>query len=58
MVAVLGLTAVGLVVRLGPGGVPLFVGTFLAGAAVAVANVLLPALIKRDFSRVGLLMGP
>jgi CP family cyanate transporter-like MFS transporter len=29
----------------------LFLGTFLAGAAIAVANVLLPGLVKRDFPR-------
>lgn len=36
----------------------LFVATAVAGAGIAVANVLLPALIKRDFSgRVGVMMG-
>ncbi|TAM11991.1 MAG: MFS transporter [Nevskiaceae bacterium] len=50
-------TVVGLLVLLALGtglrgafGVPgLFFGTALAGAAIAVANVLLPALVKRDF---------
>lgn len=41
------------------GGVPaLFLGTVLAGGAIAVANVLLPPLIKRDFAdRSGTMMG-
>jgi MFS transporter, CP family, cyanate transporter len=41
------------------GGTPeLFVGTVLAGGAIAVANVLLPPLIKRDFAeRSGTMMG-
>jgi CP family cyanate transporter-like MFS transporter len=40
----------------GPG--LLFVGTVLVGGAIAVANVLLPPLIKRDFAdRAGLMMG-
>jgi CP family cyanate transporter-like MFS transporter len=39
----------GLVLRVA-GGVPaLFAGTLLAGAAIAVANVLLPVLVKRSF---------
>jgi CP family cyanate transporter-like MFS transporter len=41
------------------GGTPaLFLGTVLAGGAIAVANVLLPPLIKRDFAeRSGTMMG-
>lgn len=36
----------------------LFIGTFVIGVAIAIANVLLPSLIKRDFpSAVGLMMG-
>lgn len=36
----------------------LFVATGLAGSGIAIANVLLPALIKRDFAgRVGMMMG-
>ncbi len=36
----------------------LFAGTFLAGAGIAGANVLVPALIKRDFAgRAGLMTG-
>jgi CP family cyanate transporter-like MFS transporter len=38
--------------------VSLFAGTVLVGAAIATGNVLLPALIKRDFAhRTGLMMG-
>lgn len=39
----------GTCLRIVPGVAALFVGTTLAGASIAVANVLLPALIKREF---------
>lgn len=39
----------GICVRLLPGDVALFAGTTLAGAAVAIANVVLPSLIKSHF---------
>jgi len=35
----------------------LFAGSLLAGAAIAFANVLLPAYVKREFSRPGAVMG-
>src|SRR3546814_7179519 len=36
----------------GYGGIPaLFAGTALAGASIAVGNVLLPSLVKRDFAQ-------
>ena len=58
LVAVLGLTASGLLLRLLPSTGALFGGTLLAGAAIAVGNVLLPALVKREFPhRVGLVTG-
>ena len=58
LVVVLGTTTLGLVLRLGPGAITLFAGTFLAGAAIAVANVLIPALVKREFpARTGIMMG-
>ncbi|MBV9804215.1 MAG: MFS transporter [Solirubrobacterales bacterium] len=48
----------GLLVRLIPGVGFLFVGTALAGAAIAVGNVLLPVLARRSFpERVGLITG-
>jgi CP family cyanate transporter-like MFS transporter len=48
----------GTALRLIPSTVPLLAGTVVIGAGIAVANVLLPALIKRDFgSRVGLMTG-
>lgn len=58
----LGLTmavlALGIALRLEPHGWALYGGTVLAGAAIAVANVLMPAAIKSDFAhRVGLMMG-
>ncbi|MBL3699187.1 MFS transporter [Leucobacter luti] len=50
---------VGTVWRSLPGGPPnLWLGTALIGAALAIGNVLLPAVIRRDFStRVPLVMG-
>jgi CP family cyanate transporter-like MFS transporter len=48
----------GLLVRLIPGVGFLFLGTALAGAAIAVGNVLLPVLARRSFpERVGLITG-
>ncbi|MEU5692775.1 MFS transporter [Actinosynnema sp. NPDC020468] len=46
----------GIAVRWVPTAVGLFAGTVLIGAGIAVGNVLLPSLIKRDFpNKVGLL---
>ena len=51
------LIAVGIALRLQPSLVGLFAGTLIVGAAIAIANVLMPAAIKQDFShRVGLMM--
>lgn len=48
----------GLLVRVGPNVLTLFVGTIIAGSAIAMGNVLLPALIKRDFpTRAGAMTG-
>ncbi len=55
MLVVLG---AGLLVRVSGGPPALFAGTVLAGGAIAVSNVLLPALVKREFpARVGFLTG-
>lgn len=52
------LLCVGFAVRLIPGVFALFAGTVLVGAAIAVGNVLLPGIIKRDFARqTGLMTG-
>jgi MFS transporter, CP family, cyanate transporter len=52
------LAAVGVGIRSVPGAAALFVGSAVIGAGVAVNNVLLPALIKRDFAaRTGLALG-
>jgi CP family cyanate transporter-like MFS transporter len=40
----------GMLMRLIPGIAFLFFGTALAGAAIAIGNVLLPVLVRRDFS--------
>ncbi|CAM5424428.1 CynX/NimT family MFS transporter [Leifsonia shinshuensis] len=50
--------AVGLVLRSLPGAVLLWGGTALIGVAIAVLNVVLPALVKRDFpTRIGQITG-
>ncbi|MCY7819990.1 MFS transporter [Bacillus inaquosorum] len=52
------LLMVGIVVRSLTATVPLFAGTVLLGLAIAVCNVLIPSLVKRDFSHnVGLMTG-
>lgn len=58
LMAVVLAIAVGLLGRVTDGAAVLFVGTVVVGGAIAVANVLLPPLIKRDFpQRPGLMMG-
>lgn len=50
--------AAGIGLRLAPNLAALFAGTILVGAAIAIANVVLPAAIKQDFSdHSGLVMG-
>jgi CP family cyanate transporter-like MFS transporter len=50
--------AAGMLLRLAPGVAPLFAGTIVAGLGIALGNVLVPSLIKRDFPRhVGLMTG-
>ena len=46
----------GIAVRLVPTVLPLFLGTILLGSGIAVGNVLIPGLIKRDFPRERVLM--
>jgi len=51
-------TAAGVLVRFAPGVVALYAGTVIAGAGVALGNVLVPSLVKRDFhDRVGFMTG-
>jgi cyanate permease len=58
LLAVMVAIAAGLAVRVLGGPLLLFVGTVVAGGAIAVGNVLVPPLVKRDFpDRVGLMMG-
>ncbi len=45
------LLLLGLLLRSGPSAVTLFAGTVLTAGAIAVANVLLPTLVKRDAPR-------
>jgi MFS transporter, CP family, cyanate transporter len=50
--------AAGIALRLQPSLASLFAGTVVAGAAIAIANVVMPAVIKHDLShRAGLMMG-
>ena len=58
-VVALALTMVaGISLRLIPGIAPLFAGTIVAGLGIALGNVLVPSLIKRDFpAQVGLMTG-
>ena len=52
------LLCVGFGLRLVPSTAGLFAGTVVAGCAIGLGNVLLPALIKRDFAdRIGLMTG-
>lgn len=56
----LGVSAVtvGIVLRFAPTIATLFIGTILLGLGIAISNVLLPSLIKRDFPhRVGVMTG-
>jgi CP family cyanate transporter-like MFS transporter len=58
LAAALGLLAVGVALRSAPGQLWLWVGTALLGVAIAVLNVVLPALVKRDFpGRIGQITG-
>ncbi|GAA5153275.1 CynX/NimT family MFS transporter [Microbacterium pseudoresistens] len=59
VLAAMGLLAVGVAIRSLPGSPAwLWIGTALIGVALAIGNVLLPAVIKKDFPlRVPLMMG-
>jgi CP family cyanate transporter-like MFS transporter len=49
LMASLVLLSIGIIVRSVPTVTSLFIGTFILGLAIAVGNVLLPSLVKRDF---------
>ena len=51
------LLAAGIGLRLLPPLALLYAGSLVAGAAIALANVLLPAYVKREFRRPGAVMG-
>ena len=51
------LLAAGIALRLLTPVALLFAGSLFAGAAIAFANVLLPAYVKREFERPGMVMG-
>jgi CP family cyanate transporter-like MFS transporter len=56
LLCLLVLTA-GIALRLVPSAGPLFAGTIVLGVGIAVANVVMPSIIKRDFPRPGPMMG-
>ena len=49
--------AAGIALRIPPSIVPVFAGTIVMGVGIAVANVLMPSIIKRRFERPGVMMG-
>jgi CP family cyanate transporter-like MFS transporter len=51
------LLAAGIALRLLTPVALLYAGSLLAGAAIAIANVLMPAYVKREFARPGAVMG-
>lgn len=56
--AALSLLTVAIIVRSLPSVFALFLGTILLGSAIAVANVLLPSLVKREYpNKLGLMTG-
>ncbi|CAA9482992.1 MAG: hypothetical protein AVDCRST_MAG65-1565 [uncultured Solirubrobacteraceae bacterium] len=58
LVAAMAVLAVGVLLRSAATGFALIAGTVILGAAIAIGNVLLPALVKRDFpGRIGLMTG-
>jgi CP family cyanate transporter-like MFS transporter len=57
LLACVGVLIVGSAVRLVPEVVPFFLGTLLLGGAIAVCNVVVPIVIKRDYPRPGTMMG-
>jgi len=58
LLAAAAILTVGILLRSASGAGTLFLGTALLGVAIALCNVLLPSLIKRDFpARIGLMTG-
>lgn len=58
LLVALGVLAAGVLLRLVPLTTALFLGSLLAGAAIAVGNVLMPVVVRRDFPRrAGAMMG-
>ena len=58
VVVALAVLVVGIAMRLVPSVTALFIGSAVAGIGIAVTNVMLPSVIKRDYpTKVGLMMG-
>ncbi len=51
LASALGILAVGTALRSVPGNLLLWLGTVLIGGAIAVGNVLVPSIVKRDFGK-------
>ncbi|MGN6472148.1 MAG: CynX/NimT family MFS transporter [Mycobacteriales bacterium] len=58
MFVVIAVLSAGSLLRIGPNGFTLFAGTLLAAAGIAVANVLMPVVARREFpTKTGLMLG-
>jgi CP family cyanate transporter-like MFS transporter len=58
LLLVLAMVLTGSLLRIGPDGATLFAGTLLAAAGIAIANVLMPVVARREFpTRTGLMLG-
>jgi CP family cyanate transporter-like MFS transporter len=58
ILVVLVLLVAGSVLRIGPDGFTLFAGTLLGATGIAIANVLMPVVARREFpTRTGLMLG-
>jgi CP family cyanate transporter-like MFS transporter len=58
ILAVLTLLVAGSVLRIGPNAFTLFAGTLIGAAGIAIANVLMPVVARREFpTRTGLMLG-
>ncbi|HVW81354.1 MAG TPA: MFS transporter [Mycobacteriales bacterium] len=58
LLLVLAMVTAGSLLRIGPDAVTLFAGTLLAASGIAIANVLMPVVARREFpGRTGLMLG-
>ena len=58
LLAVLAMLLAGSLLRIGPDAATLFIGTLLAASSIAIANVLMPVVARREFpARTSLMLG-